>query len=354
VQQDGSIKRIQKRVNLGTTAEFPTFRLARQAAEPYLCRLNSASYRPRHAGTLADFIKLYERDVLPQLQPSTQSAMRSILAKQILPALGRLRLYEVQPETVQAWVAELSRTALSPKTIRNCFVALRSVWRSLRSWGRVQHDTFTGVVLPRMQPVEVRCFTLEEVQKILAASAEPYRTFFWIAAETGLRAGELCALRWEDVDFDSSFLHVRQALSLGVVSKTKTQAGRRVVALSVGLTQALIRLGPGQGLIFHARTGSPRISGMVVKRTLQPLLARLGIPPAGMNAFRHFHATMLDRLNVPGAVRKARMGHSSLTVTERYTHLASEDERRAVEGISDRITANSVTKFCDQNPAVVM
>jgi integrase len=222
----------------------------------------------------------------------------------------------------------------------------------LRSWGRVQHDAFAAVVLPRIQPAHVRCFSLEEIQRILTAAEDPYKAFFWLAAETGLRAGELCALRWEDADLALGVLRVRQSLSRGIVSPTKTPAGRREVVLSLALTAALHSLGPGEpaALIFHAGNGEPWIADDIVKRHLKPLLKKLEMEVGGLHAFRHFHSTMMDRLNAPMAVRKARLGHASLAVTDRYTHLASEDERRVVEEISERI----VTRSCDQKKPAVM
>lgn len=338
-------------MNLGTIDEYPTLRLATRAAEPYFQRINSPAYRPRHTGTLADFIRAYEQDVLTQLQPSTQSAMRSVIAKQITPALGHLRLHEIQPEVVQGWVAGLNRSGLSAKTVRNCFVALRSIWRSLRSWNRVQHDTFTGVVLPRIHQKPQRSFSADEVRRIIAASDEPYRTLYWLAAEAGVRSGELCGLVWASVDCERWTVTISQALSLRKIRAGKSPAAKRVIAISESLA-AHLATRKGDGWVFPSRAGTPLIGDMIVKRHLKPLCSRLGIEPGGMHAFRHFQASIMDTLNAPTSVRTSRLGHQSLAVTSRYTHMDSADERRIAGEIADQIVPAKkgfVAGNCDQN-----
>jgi integrase len=269
--------------------------------------------------------------------------MRSVIAKHINPDLGNLHLHEIQPGNVQGWIADLKRSGLSGKTVRNCFVALRSIWRSLRSWGRVQHDAFADVVLPRIHQEPQRSFSADDVRRIIAASEEPHRTLYWLAAETGVRAGELCALRWESVDCDRQTITISRALSLRKVRAGKSTAARRVIAISETLSKHLAAR-KGEGWVFPSRRGTPLIADMVVKRHLKPLCARLGIQPGAMHAFRHFQASIMDQLNAPASVRKSRLGHSSIAVTDRYTHMDSADERRIADEIANRIVTSFVTK----------
>jgi integrase len=140
--------------------------------------------------------------------------MRSHVNKYLVPAFGAIMLRDFQPETIQRFFSGLKG---SPKTQRNIFVTLSLMFKSARAWRYIASDPVEGVVLPRRGRARAFFFTLEEVQRILSTGpfcvwpkfgrwptvvkAEALRTFYWLAAETGLRAGELCGLRIEDVDF---------------------------------------------------------------------------------------------------------------------------------------------------------
>jgi integrase len=116
----------------------------------------------------------------------------------------------------------LESLKIAPKSVRNIYVTLQIMWKPARAWGYVAHDAVCQIVLPSPRRSERFFFTLEEVQKILAGAEEPYRTFYWLAAETGLRAGELCGLRVDDLDFDRRLLRVEQSSWRGNIQQPKT------------------------------------------------------------------------------------------------------------------------------------
>jgi len=116
---------------------------------------------------------------------------------------------------------------------------MRTVWRTAKAWGYVTHDPFEGVMLPEIAEAQPRCFAVEEALRIIANAKEPYRTLYWLAAETGMRAGELCGLRWQDVDFDHRAVRVRQSSWNGHMQTPKSAAGRRTFAISAELAEHL-------------------------------------------------------------------------------------------------------------------
>jgi integrase len=83
----------------------------------------------------------------------------------------------------------------APKTIKNYVLTLHMMWRQAKAWNYVTHDPFEGLVLPKGGRTKRLFFTEQEVKQIINAAAEPERTLYWLAAETGLRAGELFGLR---------------------------------------------------------------------------------------------------------------------------------------------------------------
>jgi integrase len=228
---------------------------------------------------------------------------------------------------VQAFVSGLK---LGPKTVHNVVAVLRSVWRTARAWGYVASDSFSGLVLPEIPKPEPRCFSIEEVLRVIAKAKEPHKTFYWLAAETGMRAGELCGLRWDDVDCERRLIRICQSAWNGTLQTPKTSSGRRVFAISRQLANQLRRQGRDRtGLVFVNRLDRPWQGGKVVEKNLRPLLDSLGIPRRGLHAFRHLNGSLMDRFNVPVKVRQERLGHSTAVMTlDHYTHAVSEDDRR--------------------------
>jgi len=345
VIENGAIRRIYRSEVLGDKSEYPTRRLALRAADDRLSVVNSPNYRARPTATFRQFAARWQSTVLPQHKPSTQATVRSHIGKYLIPFLGDRCLKDINPELVQSFIAGI-KTA--PKTVRNIYVTLQIMWKSARAWGYVAHDSVSDVVLPKPRRSERFFFTLEEAQRILTTGdycvwpetgarptvikAEPYRTFYWIAVETGLRAGELCGLRVDDLDLERCLLRVEQSSWRGKLQLPKTENAVRSLAISpelaLHLRDFIARWRPNrQRLIFASRAGTPWDANLLVKRKLQPTLRSLGIRSCGLHAFRHANETLMDRLGVPLKVRQQRLGHSDPRLTLGvYTHVASEDD----------------------------
>ena len=88
--------------------------------------------------------------------------------------------------------------------------------------------------------------------------------------------------------------------------------------------------------LFEARNGSPLSAGNIRNRVLHPLLVKLGIPKAGLHAFRHSRVTLLRKNGTPADLQKLWIGHSSLRTTDRYPHTDQELEYRRPRGVSRR------------------
>src|SRR5262245_35829274 len=218
VIEAGEIRRIERSEVLGSLSEYPTRKLALRALEIRLATVNDPCYRAKPTATFTKFAALWESTVLPQHKPSTPITIRSQLRKHLVPFFGDCLLKDIDAQFVQRFVANLKA---SPKTVRNLKATISMMWSSAKAWGYVAHDALHGVVLPKPRRGYRFFLSVEEVQKILAAAREPFHTFYWLAAETGLRAGELCALTWDDIDFDRQLVHVRQSAWQGKLQEPK-------------------------------------------------------------------------------------------------------------------------------------
>jgi len=189
------------------------------------------------------------------------------------------------------------------------------------------------LVLPERNPLNERCLTLEEMRALIVAANEPYKTYYWILAETGVRAGEVGALMVTSLLLDDGAIRIAQSVWHGKIQTVKSKKGNRICEISPLLVEHLRRYRstwkPNRlGLLFATRNGTPWDVDTIRKRQLYPLLKRLGIERCGFHAFRHGNATIMDRDQVPIATRQNRLGQSDARTTMGYTHAMSEDGRR--------------------------
>ena len=339
----GEVRRQRKFIRLGTLKQIPTARLAQRELERVLVRVNALDYRPTPLATFEQFADRWRGAVLPGWKPSSRTNAESHLRKYLKPFFGKMQLAQITREVVQGFLAPL---AVSAKTKRNILMTLRSVWTTAKEWGYVQHEPFGRKMVPRTRRPERFFFTVEESEKVITAAQEPYRTFLWLAFETGLRAGELCGLRVEDFDLENCVVRVRQSVWRGKVQSTKSDAADREMPISPELVAHLaewLRLWRPNTLrlLFATGKGTPWDSSLVVKRKIRPIFtaARVIVPRGiALHAFRHGLATEMDRRAVPLAVRQRRIGHSDIRVTlGSYTHPISADERLFVAQLGQKM-----------------
>jgi len=169
-------------------------------------------------------------------------------------------------------------------------------------FGLEPNDPFEGLVLPKVVRQARIFFTLAEIQRIIAAASGPLKSFYWLAAETGMRAGELCGLRIEDVDLEQCFVNVKQSVWRGKIQTPKTVNSIRQFAISPKLAfhlrAYLSTWRPNLlNLVFATKNGTPWDQNLIVKRKLHPLLESLGIRHCG-DVPRFSHPCRTEDLNV--------------------------------------------------------
>lgn len=347
---DNTIRRVQRRVFLGSKDEVPTQRLARRKLEPLLAQVNNVDYRPRAIMTLRDFVARWEPKVQTQYAPGTWKNHQLALRRHLLPRFGGLQLSDISTESLQEFVAGLQ--GLSPASIHNVLKALKAVWTSAEAWSYVSHNPFAKLRKPRLRKGQARYFSGTQIQQILDTAQEPERTIYWILAQAGLRIGEALALRWEDFDADRSILQVRGSVWRGHLKDTKTDNSNRSIPVSPLLAEHLRRYRerwtPNPlSLLFANSRGNAWKADRILTAKLHPLLASLGIPRAGFHAFRHGSATVLDRLNAPMKVRQQRLGHANAELTlGTYTHATDEDSRQVAAAFDQVFAPKTLPVAC--------
>ena len=235
---------------------------------------------------------------------------------------------DVDERSVQEFVADLSRTKLAPKSIRNILGVLKLVLgkKRWRDW---------NLVLPEVPQQEQRYFTEEEMRTIIHSVSGQWRVLFATMAATGLRCGEVFGLHVEDLDLSCCRIHVRRSVWRGQEVTVKTKHGNRTVNIEPALVEMLRQhLGKRKaGRVFQTKNGTP-FSKDNVRRKLVSVLDKLGLKRGGLHAFRHGRVSVLQEKGVPGDLVKEWIGHSSLRTTSRYTHIRSEFRERVATEVA--------------------
>jgi integrase len=347
LQTDGTFKREQCWQPLGPVRE-QSERAAWKHFQPYLDRANEAAKKlPSRSGlTLAEFVEEWQRDVAVNLKGSTTRAAESHLRAHIIPKLGSLHLTQITTKTVQGFVAYLATGGRSRKTVENVLLTLSSLLRTARAWGYACGDfRFADLTLPREGVrKEPRCFTDDEVRKIIDHAPEPLSTIVAVTAVLGLRIGETLALRGSDVDFAKHVIRIRQSLDAATrtVGAVKSKASSADLPMSreleARLRAHLLRHQSKSDLLFVNRRGRPLSANKLREKQLHPLLDALGIPRGGFHSMRHGAASSLLADGATPAVVQRQLRHSDARITLGiYGHVIGDEQRSFVENRSARL-----------------
>jgi integrase len=304
--------------------------------------------------TTTQFLESWLRAVEHRLRQSTWNRYCELVALHIVPALGQVRLAKLSPQHVQQFYAQKLASDLSPTTVRHMHATLHRALGYAVKQGLVPRNVTDAVEAPRMRHAEMQVLSAVQARAFLAASwSERLHALFVLALATGMRQGELLALRWQDVDLVRRTLNVRASLryQLGKGFKfeePKTKHGRRTIALAPELVAVLqlhrtnqdqerAALGPiwrNQDLVFASEVGGPIEATNLIRGSFARVLRTSGVPRVRFHDLRHSCATLLLAERVNPKVVSELLGHSSVAITlDIYAHVLPDMQQDAVTAI---------------------
>jgi integrase len=208
--------------------------------------------------------------------------------------------------------------------VNNFLTMLRKLLATAVDWRLLSH--VPPVKWLRVPEPEFDFFTFEEADRLIAAASADARPMIVTALKTGLRLGELLALRWEDVDLKTGRLLVRQNLSRGELTTPKNHRKREVPLGDMVLTTLRAHRHLRGEYVFVKPTGE-RMTKDEAKHPLWTACKRAGLRLAGWHMLRHTFASHLAMRGAPLKGVQELLGHSTMEMTMRYAHL-SPDARR--------------------------
>ena len=342
IREDGTLARTQRTVVLGSLSELSR-REARSLLQKRVSEINQGRHRARPMMTLEKFAReQWQPSALLALKPSSANYYNFQLDKHILPALGSYRLCDVNRLVIQQFLLGRKRKGYSSSTVHGIHTTLAKVLQGAVEHGYLETNPARAIQIGEREPTRQRTLLSPlQVQTLLSSLTEPCRTVVLTAVLTGMRIGEILALRWKRLDFLRATIEVAETFSDGQFGTPKTKSSRRVIPMSAALQEALAahklncKWTRQEDPVFSTPKGTPLSPKNLYNRVLAPTCDRIGLPRVSWHCFRHINATLLGEVGESVKTAQAILGHSDLgTTLNTYMHAIPDSQRRAVERVA--------------------
>ena len=315
-----------------------------------------------NADTVGGYAHHWLTNIAPAItSPKTRERYAEHIKTHITPKLGRVPLQKLGATEIDAFYTHLrergrcdGKGGLASATVAHIHKLLTQILKSAVKLRKIRRSPMEDIqTKPKNQNDEVKALDEQQINALFAAvKGTPLYMPVLVAASTGLRRGELLALRWCDLDLDGATLRVAQVLEFVgkrlSFKEPKTKRSRRTIALPASVVSELrthrkeqwehcLKLGVGRfNLVFprwDGRVHDPDRFGNTFSQTAKQAGLR-----CTLHALRHTHITCLLRNGVPVHVVSARAGHSSASVTLNvYSHLLSGDQEAAAATMDEAL-----------------
>ena len=310
----------------------------------------------------------YQNFSKPRLRPTTQLSYEGWIYNHLIPGLGHIQLNRLTQADLQQFFRTMKESgrksntekrgkSMADRSVRSCHAVCQMALDRAVEEKLIHGNPAAGCRLPPIKGREMQVLTQEEMRRFLIqAKAEGMYELFLLDLTTGMRRGELLALRWDDLDFATGKLRIdKQICPVGgklIVSEPKTRAANRTIILPPAMLEVLAEYKKGifSDLMFPSRVkpDQPIDPGYVRKR-LQVILKRAGCKSVRFHDLRHTFATMSLESGMDVKTLSTIIGHvSSATTLNTYTHITDEMRQKAAANIDRGIAKAEVQSEPEQ------
>ncbi len=299
--------------------------------------------------TVNEFLQHWLSLAKSNVRPSTWEHY-GLCVRRMAPLLGKIRLTSLSPSQIRLMEDTLlNEKGLAGRTVRHCHAVLHNALNEAVRQNLLDRNPTSDVTAPRVVRKELRTLSRDQVKQLLSVSEGGRWHALWgLLVTTGMRLGEACALRWNDVDFMRGVATVQRSVQRQkgkglLFVEPKTTGSRRAIRLPQGTVDMLkahwdvvehIRGSAGepwreQSLIFPALTGGP-LDPSRVNTALHNDLHRAGLPRLRVHDLRHTAATLLLEEGTHPKVVQDLLGHSTIAMTlDLYSHVTPRLQEEA-------------------------
>lgn len=346
--KDSNGKRVQK-----VESGFDTKRQAEKALRERITELENSFANKVERCSLEQYLRewlIFYCEA--RLARNTVNGYRVNVEKHIVPNIGKIPLYKLQPEDVQKMYDKLAQEGLSSTTILYVHNVLRKALNSAVKRRVLSNNVLQYVEAPLKAKFKSSVLSVEEISRLLSASRGTIAYYpIMLAVTLGLRRGEVLGLQWTDIDWDLKTLCVQRTATFYkqefVLSDVKTKNSNRTLLLADSVIEDLKRQKIAQermiaelgnwynpySLIVCRMDGSPMSSSFLNKH-FKTVLEIANLPNIRFHDLRHTNATFMLKQNIPAKIVSSMLGHSTIAVTlDTYSHVLTDMQQPAVNVI---------------------
>jgi integrase len=286
-------------------------------------RIALGALYPSEPQTFAQFVEGWLERYAHRVRPATLASCRDSLRR--LAVFDEWQLETIRAADVEDHVFTIAQRA--PRAAELMLDTLKMILRSAKERGQTIDEAALRVRPPRRERAEMRFLDWSEVDRLSYETVEPYGNLVRFACLTGMRQGELFALRDRALDLGRGTVVVEGGARDGKLVPTKTAAGRRQVRLSgesvrVLREQFLARTPNELGLVFPTPNGAVWRKDNFMSRVFRPAVRRANLAPLRFHDLRHTYAALMVAAGAHPKLLQAQLGHTSINVTlNTYGHL---------------------------------
>ncbi len=303
--------------------------------------------------TVKQFLEYWLEDVHKvSIRAGTYEVYRIILDNHLIPELGHIKLQRLTTQQVQSFYMKKLKEGFSSERVRTIHAVLHKALSHAKRIRLVGSNVCDDVEeLPRQAQQEMQPLTPEQAQVLLQKVREHrLEALLTLALTTGMRKGEILALRWQDIDLQKGDLQIRRTVNYRgrgrfIEGDPKTEKSKRKIVLPQfvvetfkrhRMTQLEMRLQAGAAWVDNDLVFSNKRGGFIVPMTLSnhffQLLEEAGLPHIRFHDLRHSAATLLLSLGVPAKVVQEILGHSNFgTTMNNYSHVLPSMQQEAMD-----------------------
>jgi integrase len=308
--------------------------------------------------TVGAYLADWLAHVRTRVRPTTYDGYEVLIRLHLAPALGAALLSDIRPLDIQHLYGQLlapqGKRALASGTVLNAHLVLTQALGQAVRWGLLGANPAAGAQPPRPRRAELHSVDAELAGRILvAAMGSGIELPVALAIGTGMRRGEILALRWSDIDVLRETAYVRRTLQPTAdglaFSEPKTRRSRRAVALPRFLQSFFERRAQSQheqrklaaehwndlDLLIDDGLGRP-LNPDTMSSAWRRLVKRHGFPHVRFHDLRHAHATLMLLKGVHPKIVSERLGHASIGITlDTYSHVLPSMQAEAAEAFDE-------------------
>jgi len=287
----------------------------------------------------------------PNIKPSTFSNYHGHLIRHILPQLGAMNLAEISFLEIQDFVTYLGKVGLSPSTATTVFRVLSACLKSARRFKEIEFNPCEDVVLPTVTLPKIDVLSPDEQKQLEHVSQKleaDTHTAVMLSLYAGLRIGEICALKWEDIDFDNNIININHTIqrialldnfdrignkTMIVTDKPKSAKSARQVPMPDVISELLNEIKASDGYVLGEN--GEYLDIRTLQYRFKSVLKRAGIRDIKFHVLRHTFATRCVKCGIDVKIISEILGHTTVQLTlDRYVHPLMEQKQEAMRSLT--------------------